>query len=44
MCGIVGLIYQKPENHISQMLKSIEHRGFDDEGVFISQTFGKEQL
>jgi asparagine synthase (glutamine-hydrolysing) len=44
MCGIVGLIYQNPENHISQMLKSIEHRGFDDEGVFISQTFGKEQL
>ncbi len=44
MCGIVGLIHQKPENHIGEMLKSIEHRGRDDEGVFISQTVGKEQL
>lgn len=26
------------------MLKSIEHRGYDNEGVFISQTFGNEQL
>jgi asparagine synthase (glutamine-hydrolysing) len=44
MCGIVGLIYSKPENHIGEMLKSIEHRGFDDEGVFISQVFGNQQL
>ena len=44
MCGIVGLIHQSPENYISQMLKSIEHRGFDDEGIFISQSFGGEQL
>lgn len=44
MCGIVGLIHQKPEYHISPMLKSIEHRGRDDEGVFISQPFSNEQL
>ena len=44
MCGIVGLIHQKPEYHISQMLKSIEHRGRDDEGIFISQPFSNEQL
>lgn len=44
MCGIVGLIHQNPEYHISQMLKTIEHRGRDDEGVFISQPLGNEQL
>lgn len=44
MCGIAGLIYQNPENHISPMLKSIEHRGRDDEGVFISQAFGNEHF
>lgn len=44
MCGIAGLIHQNPEDHISKMLKSIKHRGFDDEGVFISQPFGNEQL
>lgn len=26
------------------MLKSIEHRGFDDEGVFVSEKFGKDAL
>ncbi|MEK7722828.1 MAG: asparagine synthase (glutamine-hydrolyzing) [Acidobacteriota bacterium] len=44
MCGITGLISQNPENHIGAMLKSIEHRGFDDEGIFISQVFGNEQI
>lgn len=44
MCGIAGLIHQNPENYISEMLKSIEHRGFDDEGIFVSQSFGNEQL
>jgi asparagine synthase (glutamine-hydrolysing) len=44
MCGIAGLIHQHPENRIAQMLKSIEHRGRDDEGVFISQPFSNEQL
>lgn len=44
MCGIAGLISQKPENQIGAMLKSIEHRGFDDEGVFVSNKFGKDEL
>lgn len=44
MCGIAGLIHQHPEYHISPMLKSIEHRGRDNEGVFISQPFTNEQL
>ena len=43
MCGIAGLITQNPETPIRAMLKSIEHRGRDDEGVFVSQSFGKEQ-
>ncbi len=44
MCGIAGIITQEPERQISEMLKKIEHRGFDDEGVFISAEFGKDQL
>jgi asparagine synthase (glutamine-hydrolysing) len=44
MCGIAGLIHQQPENLISRMLKTIEHRGFDDEGVYISEKFGKDAL
>lgn len=44
MCGITGIITQHPEDQITQMLKKIEHRGFDDEGVFISEEFGKNQL
>ena len=44
MCGIAGITTQNPERHISKMLKKIEHRGFDDEGVFISESFGKQQL
>src|SRR5437660_5037923 len=36
MCGISGLITQNPEAHIGAMLKSIEHRGRDDEGVWTS--------
>jgi asparagine synthase (glutamine-hydrolysing) len=44
MCGITGLITQHPNELIGGMLKSIEHRGFDNEGVFISQAFGNEQL
>ena len=44
MCGIAGLISPEPENQIAAMLKSIEHRGFDDEGVFVSEKFGKDAL
>lgn len=44
MCGIAGLISQNPNEQIGAMLKSIEHRGFDDEGVFISEKFGRDEL
>lgn len=36
MCGIVGLISVNPETRIATMLKSVEHRGRDDEGVWTS--------
>lgn len=36
MCGIAGLISESPEARINSMLKSIEHRGRDDEGVWTS--------
>ena len=51
MCGIAGLISQNPEARIGAMLKSIEHRGRDDEGVWTSSategqrvTFGHRRL
>jgi asparagine synthase (glutamine-hydrolysing) len=36
MCGIAGLISQKPESQMGAMLAAIEHRGRDDEGVWTS--------
>ena len=36
MCGIAGIISPHPEGRIGAMLKSIEHRGRDDEGVWTS--------
>lgn len=36
MCGIAGLIGLNPEARIGAMLQSIEHRGRDDEGVWVS--------
>lgn len=36
MCGIAGLITTDPETRIGAMLKTIEHRGRDDEGVWTS--------
>ncbi|HYV24419.1 MAG TPA: asparagine synthase (glutamine-hydrolyzing) [Pyrinomonadaceae bacterium] len=36
MCGIAGLIEQNPEASMGAMLKAIEHRGRDDEGVWTS--------
>ena len=44
MCGIAGIISPNPETSIGAMLASIEHRGRDDEGVFVSDTFGSENL
>jgi asparagine synthase (glutamine-hydrolysing) len=34
MCGIAGIITRNPEARIVAMLKAIEHRGRDDEGVW----------
>ena len=36
MCGVAGLISHEPEARIGAMLRSIEHRGRDDEGVWTS--------
>lgn len=44
MCGIAGIISPNAETRIGAMLRSIEHRGRDDEGVFVSETFGENQL
>jgi asparagine synthase (glutamine-hydrolysing) len=40
MCGIAGLISVNPERRIGAMLKAIEHRGYDDEGVWTSSADG----
>ena len=42
MCGIAGLISQDPEARIGAMLKAIEHRGRDDEGVWTSSSINGE--
>src|SRR5215213_7539087 len=39
MCGIAGLISVNPERRVGAMLKSIERRGYDDEGVWSSAPF-----
>src|SRR5258708_29314015 len=36
MCGIAGLITTNPEARMGAMLRDIEHRGRDDEGVWTS--------
>ncbi len=36
MCGIAGIISLEPEKYIGAMLRTIEHRGRDDEGVWTS--------
>lgn len=41
MCGIAGLISYEPERRIRAMLESIEHRGRDDNGFFVSERFGE---
>jgi asparagine synthase (glutamine-hydrolysing) len=37
MCGIAGIISLEPEKRIAAMLRTIEHRGRDDEGVWTSE-------
>ena len=44
MCGIAGIISPDPETRIAAALLSIEHRGRDDEGVFVSEAFGPNRL
>jgi asparagine synthetase B (glutamine-hydrolysing) len=36
MCGIAGIVSLEPERLIDSMLESIEHRGRDDQGVWVS--------
>ena len=43
MCGIAGLIGREPDARITAMLRSIEHRGRDDEGVWTSAPLADEQ-
>lgn len=38
MCGIAGLINANPDASVQTMLKTLEHRGRDDEGVWTSTT------
>ena len=42
MCGIAGLIDLNPEARIGAMLKAIEHRGRDDEGVWTSSVINDQ--
>ena len=42
MCGIAGLIDKNSEARIGTMLRSIEHRGRDDEGVWTSGAIDDE--
>lgn len=42
MCGIAGMIARDPRARARAMLKAIEHRGRDDEGVWTSAPFDAE--
>src|SRR5215203_327029 len=37
MCGIAGIVSLDPERVIRPMLESVEHRGRDDQGVWVSE-------
>ena len=37
MCGIAGVISLEPERMIASMLASVEHRGRDDSGTWVSE-------
>jgi asparagine synthase (glutamine-hydrolysing) len=37
MCGIAGIVGPDPEQLIGPMLESVEHRGRDDQGVWVSE-------
>lgn len=38
MCGIAGIVSRNPHSLIGPMLRSIEHRGRDDEGAWLSES------
>lgn len=42
MCGIAGIISHNPERRIGAMLKAIEHRGRDDEGVWTAPSVDRQ--
>ena len=42
MCGIAGILSLQPEAHIGPMLRSIEHRGRDDVGEWVSDPVDAE--
>lgn len=44
MCGIAGIISNDSETRIGAALLSIEHRGRDDEGVYVSEPFGPDRV
>ena len=37
MCGIAGIVSVEPERLIAPMLASVEHRGRDDSGTWVSE-------
>ena len=37
MCGIAGIVGIEPERFIGPRLESVEHRGRDDEGIWVSE-------
>lgn len=43
MCGIAGLIGSSPETRIAEMLRAIEHRGRDDQGIWTSGAINDHQ-
>ena len=43
MCGIAGIISRQPEPQIERMLQAVEHRGRDDQGVWISEPIDQYQ-
>ncbi|MCA1818198.1 MAG: asparagine synthase (glutamine-hydrolyzing) [Acidobacteria bacterium] len=42
MCGIAGMITRDPQARAGALLRSIEHRGRDDEGAWVSEPFDED--
>ena len=43
MCGIAGIVSLEPEHLIAPMLASVEHRGRDDSGTWVSPSVDSSQ-